>query len=68
LLLLVYLYMYMNLLALQHDYFDLNSYLHFDKKKKECVEFRQKVARMLTMRELRIKTMEFGNEVRMMES
>jgi hypothetical protein len=38
------------------------------KKKKECVEFRQKVARMLTMRELRIKTMEFGNEVRMMES
>jgi hypothetical protein len=37
-------------------------------KKKECVEFRQKVARMLTMRELRSKSMEFGNKVRMMES
>jgi len=34
---------------------------------KDCIEFYQKVARMLTIRELRIKAMEGSNEVRMMK-
>jgi hypothetical protein len=33
----------------------------------DCIEFCQKVARMLTMRELRIKAMEGSNEVKMMK-
>jgi len=33
----------------------------------DCIEFLQKVVRMLIIEELRIKSIEFSNEVRMME-